>query len=101
MATVIDSRRLSDETDRQWMLERRGPTPFKVFTDPVRRTNPAAVAIPRTYVRCLHNHNPAFDRFAKAAQTTPGWQYRELASPHEPFIAMPHDLANLLLELSA
>jgi hypothetical protein len=30
------------------MVERLVPTPFKTFTDPVRRTNPAAEALPRT-----------------------------------------------------
>jgi pimeloyl-ACP methyl ester carboxylesterase len=90
---------VTDEADQRWMLERLGPTPFKVFTDPVRRTNPAAEALPRTYIRCLYNAPmAAFDRFAEAAKTTPGWHYRELATPHEPFITHPEELANLLLD---
>jgi hypothetical protein len=35
------------------------------------------------------------------AKSTPGWQYRELDTAHEPFITHPQELADLLLELSA
>jgi pimeloyl-ACP methyl ester carboxylesterase len=91
---------VSDEADRRWMVERLGPTPFKIFTDPVRRTNPAAQALPRTYIRCLHNHSPAFDRFAEVARTIPGWHYRELTTGHEAMVTAPKELAGLLLELT-
>ena len=83
------------------MVERLGPTPFKTFTDPVRRTDPTAEALPRTYIRCLQNHSPAFDRFGEAARSTPGWRYRELASGHEPFVTNPRELADLLLEIGS
>ena len=93
---------VTDEDDRRWMLDRLGPTPIKVFTDPVRRTNPAAEALPCTYIRCLRNGPmPAFDRFAEAAKSTPGWRYRELATAHEPFITHPDELAKMLLEIDA
>ena len=92
---------VTDEDDRRWMVERLGPTPFKTFTDPVRRTDPRAEALPRTYIRCLQNPSPAFDRFAEAARSTPGWRYRELATGHEPFVTMPRELADLLLEIGS
>jgi pimeloyl-ACP methyl ester carboxylesterase len=88
-----------DAADRRWMVERLRPTPFKVFTDPVRRGNPAAAALPRTYIQCLGNPIPAFARFA-AARSTPGWRYRELATAHESFVTAPHELAELLLEVA-
>ena len=92
---------VTDDADRRWMVERLGPTPFKTFTDAVRRTNPAAAGLPRTYIRCLKNHSPAFDRFGEAARSTPGWRYRELATGHEPFVTMPHELADVLLEIGS
>jgi pimeloyl-ACP methyl ester carboxylesterase len=97
-AFVRDIWQVTDEAERRWLVERLGPTPFKVFTDPVRRSDPAAAGLPRTYIRCLHSPNPAFERFA-AARSTPGWRYRELATAHEPFVTMPRELADLLLEL--
>jgi pimeloyl-ACP methyl ester carboxylesterase len=98
---VRDVWEVTDEEDRRWMTERLGPTPFKVFTDPVRRSNPAAEVLPRTYIRCLRNESPAFDRFAEVARRTPGWCYRELDTAHEPFITHPGELAELLLEVSS
>lgn len=91
---------VTDAADRRWMGERLGPTPFKTFTDPVRRTNPAAAALPRTYIRCVQFAHPAFDRFAELARQTAGWRSRELASNHEPFVTAPRELADLLLEIA-
>jgi hypothetical protein len=82
---------VDDEADRRWMVDRIGPTPAKVFTNPIRRLDPAAAALPRTYIRCLLNESRAFDLFAEAAQTKPGWRYRELATDHEPFITTPNE----------
>jgi pimeloyl-ACP methyl ester carboxylesterase len=98
---VRDVWRVTDEADRRWMVERLGPTPFKTFTDPVRRTNPTAEQLPRTYIRCLQHSSPAFDRFAEMARSTSGWRYRELATAHEAFVTMPRELADLLLEIES
>jgi hypothetical protein len=92
---------VDDEADRHWMVDRIGPTPAKVFTNPIRRLDPAAAALPRTYIRCLLNESRAFDLFAKAAQTTPGWRYRELATGHEPFITAPNEFLDLLLDIAS
>jgi pimeloyl-ACP methyl ester carboxylesterase len=93
--------RITDEADRQWMLARLTPTPFKVFKDPVRRSNPAAEKLPRTFIRCLQWPNPMFDRYADTARETTGWRYRELPTSHEPFVTHPQDLTKLLLEAAA
>jgi pimeloyl-ACP methyl ester carboxylesterase len=98
---VRDVWRVTDEADRQWLVDRLRPTPFRTFTDPVRRTNPAAEQLPRTYIRCLQHASPVFDRYAEAARHTAGWRCRELASAHEPFVTMPRELADLLLEIAA
>jgi pimeloyl-ACP methyl ester carboxylesterase len=92
---------IADEDARQWMLARLAATPFKIFSDPVHRTNPAADRLPRTFVRCLHWPNPTFDRHAATARQAPGWRYRELPTSHEPFVTHPQDLATVLLEAAA
>lgn len=83
------------------MLARLGPTPFKVFKDPVRRSHPAAPALPRTFIRCLQWPNPMLDRYAGIARGTAGWRYHELAASHEPFVTHPQELANLILQAAA
>jgi hypothetical protein len=35
------------------------------------------------------------------AQETPGWRYRQLATPHLPYITHPAELTEVLLELAA
>lgn len=92
---------ITGEADRQWMLARLRPMPFKVFKDPVRRSNPAAEKLPRTFIRCLRWPHPMFDRYADNARRTSGWRYRELPTSHEPFVTHPQDLANALLTTTA
>jgi len=60
----------------------------------------AARALPRTYVRCLQNPYPGFDRFAQLGRETSGWRSRDLDGGHLPYVSCPHDLAALLLELT-
>jgi pimeloyl-ACP methyl ester carboxylesterase len=88
-----------DEDDLRWMVSRLGPTPFKHFTDPVRRSNPSAEMLRRSYIRCLKFPNPRFDRHAEMARGNALWSYRELSAPHHVFVTMPNETAQLLLEL--
>lgn len=90
--------RITDPTDRKWLVDRLRPTPFKTFTDPVRLKNAAAEKIPRTYIRCLQHASKTFDRFAEMARRTAGWRLRELDAAHEPFVTTPRELTDLLLE---
>jgi pimeloyl-ACP methyl ester carboxylesterase len=95
---------VTSDDDLSWMLARLEPTPFKHFTDPFKRTNPAAVDMARTFIRCrgfLFGKHPAFDSHAKMAQQTPGWRYRELDAPHLPYITHPADVADTLLDIAA
>lgn len=97
---VRDVWRVTDEADRRWMVARLCPTPFKTFTDPVRRRNPAAEKLPRTYIRCVQHQQPVFDRYAELAQKGSGWRYRELATAHHPAFTMTQELADLFLEVA-
>jgi hypothetical protein len=90
--------RISDAADRRWLVDRLRPTPFRTFTQPVRLKNAAAEKIPRTYIRCLQHASASFDRFAEKARRTPGWRLRELTAAHEPFVTVPRELTDLLLE---
>jgi pimeloyl-ACP methyl ester carboxylesterase len=96
---VRDMWGVTDDDDVRWMLERLGPTPVGHFKDPVRRTNPAAEKLPRTYIRCRQFPNPRLDTHAEVARRTTRWRYRELAAPHHAAVTMPDKVAELLLEL--
>ena len=92
---------ITDEADQRWVLPRLRPTPFGHFKEAVSRKNAAAEKLPRTYIRCVHWQNSVYDRYAEAAQRTPGWRHRELATSHLPFITHPRELTDLLLEIVA
>jgi hypothetical protein len=92
---------VSENDDVKWMMDRLGPTPVGHLKDPVRRTNPAAEKLPRTYIRCRQFQNPRFDIHAEMARRTAGWHFRELAASHHPAVTMPDKVANLLLELGS
>jgi pimeloyl-ACP methyl ester carboxylesterase len=92
---------VTDEADLSWMLARLRPTPFGHYTGPVRLVNPAAGRLPRTYIRCCRWPNPSFDRYAQAASQDPCWRLLQLESSHLPYITNPHELASMLLDLTA
>src|SRR6516225_11887027 len=89
---------ITDQSDLRWVLPRLTATPLGHFAEPVRRINTAAERLPRTYIRCTVFPNPIFDRYAEIAQSGAGWQHRELATSHLPFITNPLELANVLME---
>jgi pimeloyl-ACP methyl ester carboxylesterase len=97
---VRDVYLVTDEAEVAWLTARLGPQPFKTFTDPVSATNPAAAALPRTYIRCRDYPNPAFDRFAAQAATPgSGWRHHLLPTSHDAMVTMPRELATLLLAI--
>lgn len=98
---VPEAWQITDATDLRWMLARLAPTPFGHFKDPIRRQNPAAEKLPRTYIRCLQWPSASFDRYADVARRTEGWRCRELAASHLPYITQPREVGELLLEAAA
>jgi pimeloyl-ACP methyl ester carboxylesterase len=92
---------VTDEADLRWMVPRMRPHPFKTMTDPIRLGNPAAGALPRTYIRCTQYPNAALSRFAEAARTPgSGWNSLELAAGHDAMVSVPDELADLLLGIA-
>jgi pimeloyl-ACP methyl ester carboxylesterase len=92
---------IADEADARWMVARLCPQPFKTFTEPVRRTNPGAAAVGRTFIRCTGDPpDPTFARPAEEARRpNSGWHYREVASPHDAMITAPREVTDLLREV--
>ncbi len=89
------------DEDVAWMLARLAPTPFRHFTDRLTHSNPAVARVNHVFVRCRLFENAAFDRHAEMARESAGWRYREMATPHLPYVTHPAELAEVLLELAA
>ncbi len=78
--------------------------PYGTFTQPVAVGNPAAAALPRTYVLCTErppdwSFGPVLDHCATRAQEQ-GWRYHELATGHALWRTAPREVADLLLALA-
>jgi hypothetical protein len=95
---VPEAWKITDSDDLAWVLARLRPTPFRHFTEPLRFDGAATELPPRVYVRCIGNPHPGFDRFAAAAQSSPGWAHRELPAAHLPYITDPDALVEVLVE---
>jgi pimeloyl-ACP methyl ester carboxylesterase len=92
---------VTDEARARWLAARLTPQPLQTFEQPVRLTDAAAAALPRTYVHCTAGPvAPSFAPFAARARAEPGWRYRELATGHDAMLTAPEALAGLLLELA-
>ena len=77
---------------------------LKSYLEPVKLENPAAAALPRTYIHCVGKppDSPFTRLVARSADKAraKGWSYHELPCGHEPERDMPQELADLLLELA-
>lgn len=81
---------------------RRCPHPFKSFTQPITVQNPAATAIPRTYIYCTADKvgpDAPYRGISDSAERAraAGWRYFEVDAAHGIFRSHPRELADLLL----
>jgi pimeloyl-ACP methyl ester carboxylesterase len=93
------------EAERRLMRERAVAHPLGALTQPVRLTNPARDAVPKTVIWC--SMTPAEVQEMVAAYpdmcselAKPGWQVIELPTGHWPMFSRPRDLAELLGSLA-
>lgn len=91
---------VTDEADVEWIASRLTPQPLRTFEEPVRLTNPAALALPRSYILCRKDEPTLFDSHAQRVKSE-GWGYYELLTGHDAMITVPEGLARILLEIAA
>jgi len=72
--------------------------PFHCFTQPIRLANPAARALPKTFIYCSSPATGSFDGFAAKYRSDPAWRFHELATGHDAMILVPEELAAILLQ---
>jgi hypothetical protein len=63
--------------------------------------NRAAAMLPRAYVRCTQDREPAEPEpaYLRRVRSEPTWRYRELAANHMAPVTAPRATADLLLSL--
>lgn len=86
------------DEDVTWMAPRLTPHPLNTMLQPIRLANPAARALPRTFIYCNKPAIGFFDGFAQKVRS--GWRYREIATGHTAMVTEPRRVADLLLEIA-
>lgn len=89
------------EAERRMMRERAVDQPFGTMTQPVRLTNPAREALPKTAIWCSMSAEEVRAMVAAypalcSELAKPGWQVVELPTGHWPMVSRPRELAELL-----
>ncbi len=90
---------ITDPADVAWVRGKLTAHPLKTMQQLVRCANPAAAALPRTYVNCTATRY--FTHFADRARSTPGWDYYELDAVHDAMVTAPDALAGRLLAIAS
>src|SRR5215831_19375157 len=90
---------IEKEADISWMMPRLTAHPLNTILQPVRLADPAARALPRTFIYCSEPPIGFFEGFAEKARSE-GWRYREIASGHTAMVTAPQQVADLLLEVA-
>jgi pimeloyl-ACP methyl ester carboxylesterase len=80
--------------------------PLNTAFQPIRLRDPRALALPRTFVHCPEERDPAdlvlvpIDRAAARAKSDPAWHYRRLAAEHRVWKSAPEAIVQVLLEIA-
>jgi pimeloyl-ACP methyl ester carboxylesterase len=84
--------------DVAWLRRRFAAQPLRTLQQPVRRADPAAGALPRTFVACTATG--WFAGSVARARAEGGWDVRELDAVHDVMVTAPQALTDVLLELA-
>jgi pimeloyl-ACP methyl ester carboxylesterase len=97
---------LPDVETRRWCAAKLASNgqPIETFRQPVRLSNPAADAVPRTFVRCpvdwtVWDVLGIYDATVERLRNDPRWRVCEIASNHCAPLAHPELVAQALLDI--
>jgi pimeloyl-ACP methyl ester carboxylesterase len=86
------------DDDKRWVWSKATPQPIATYAQPLRVNNPAAQAIPHSYIYgTLDVPLPIVEH----ARTSPDWDFHELPAGHWAMVTHPSELAALLASLAA
>lgn len=110
MAAMLEAARLHGDGWRVPLAPPEEPVhtdhPLKPSLQPVRLRDPRALALPRTFIYCAEDRDPAnlvlvpIDRAAAKAKSDPAWRYLELPTGHQAWKTMPEGIASVLFEIA-
>lgn len=100
VATTLRNYGIADPADAEWLAARLLPQPFATFRQALRLARPPDPSLGRTFIYCTRKPGPdSVAPMAARARAAAGWRYREIATGHDAMVTMPHELADLLLDV--
>ncbi len=81
---------------KDWFMQRLRPHPIGTYESPVRLSKPAGAGLPVTYVAYTNPALASIEPSRQRAKAKTGWDYRELAVPHDVEVPMPGRVVELL-----
>lgn len=90
---------VTDPAQAAWLEARLTPHPLSTFISPLRFDHAFGAGRPVTYIACTDPLFAETARYAEQARSTPGWNYREIATGHNAMVSAPEELARLLEEI--
>ncbi len=91
---------ITSEADIAFVKPKLVTQPLKTFDEPVQLKNPAATALPRTFIYLSNPPMGTFEGFAKIARESSDWKYYELATGHDAMVLEPQKLSELFLKIA-
>jgi len=94
---------ITDSEDLRWLRSKLTlGAPLQQYEEPVHLTNPQALALPRTYIRCYENGviSDVAEYEALVSMTSvKGWHMFKLNTGHDAMITVPEELTTILLNI--
>ncbi|WP_254241834.1 alpha/beta fold hydrolase [Achromobacter pestifer] len=85
--------------DYDWVKRRLTAHPLASYTTPLTLKHPIGNGVARTYIHCTQPELAVLDESRKLVKSQAGWNWVDIAAPHEAHITHPALLADLLLGL--
>lgn len=85
--------------EHEWVVAHLTPHPLGSYTTPLNPQHPIGNGLPCTYIHCTAPSLPLLESSRVLVRALGGWNWVELAAPHEAHITHPDMLADVLLNL--
>ena len=87
------------DPDYDWVRRRLSPHPLRTYTTALTLRAPVGNGLPRTYVHCTQPSHPVLADSRRLVRSWSGWQWVDLAAPHDAMITHPDAVVGLLLQV--
>jgi pimeloyl-ACP methyl ester carboxylesterase len=85
------------DPDYDWVRRRLTPHPLRTYITALTLRGPIGNNLPRTYVHCTQPSHPVLEDSRRLVRSLPGWQWVDLAAPHDAMITHADAVVSVLL----